>query len=146
MTDELKPLPCPWCGGKSKLIESHRFGPEDTTPHYWKVSCNVIGCNGAAVNIWYPSPEAAIAAWNRRVRPDIASIDSVSLMAESVRRGLAEVEPIGIPDWLKKRIEHNLKYTESSQKNCICSEIGERLIGYISALEWVLSLRREGAE
>jgi len=80
------------------------------------------------------------------VRPDIASIDSISLMAESVRRGLAEVEPIGIPDWLKKTIEHNLKYTESSQKSCICSEVGERLIGYISALEWVLSLRREDAE
>lgn len=118
MTDELKPLlSCPFCGGKSKLIESHRFGPEDTTPHYWKVSCNVIGCNGAAVNIWHPSPEQAITAWNRRY------------------------EPKELPEWLKKKINGRIyeDITEMDQKSPI-------VLNDISTLKWVLSLRREDAE
>lgn len=71
MTDELTLLPCPFCGGNGKLIESHRYDASvDSTPPHWKVSCECVGCNGAAINIWRQSEEEALKAWNHRVEPD----------------------------------------------------------------------------
>ena len=65
MSEELKS--CPFCGGNGKLIESHRYDASvDPTPPHWKVSCECIGCNGAAINIWRQTPEDAIEAWNSR--------------------------------------------------------------------------------
>lgn len=84
--------------------------------------------------------EEAIAAWNRRVRPDITSIDSVSLMAESVRRGLAEVESSDIPDWLVRRIK-NVTYGYKHAGD----GWGYR-DGYNDAMKWILSLRRGNTE
>lgn len=47
------------------------------------------------------------------------------------------------PKWLRDKIEANSTHTKLSQDNVILPEVGERLIGYISALEWVLSLTPE---
>lgn len=71
MTDELTLLPCPFCGGNGKLIESHRYDASvDSTPPHWKVSCECVGCNGAAINIWRQSEEEALKAWNARIESE----------------------------------------------------------------------------
>lgn len=161
MTDELKPLlSCPFCGGKSKLIESHRFGPEDTTPHYWKVSCNIIGCNGAAVNIWYPSPEAAITAWNRRTEP-IGNSDELPIRSEV--KTFAEFMEVSLklndykggwrnktPDWLMSRLKDEVQDLQAALDFALYNEekIGEcvDVANYAMMIADVLSLRREDAE
>ena len=58
--EELKP--CPFCGGDAECYQS-----VDTAFRDYKISCNEIGCIGAATNLWFPSEELAIMAWNRRV-------------------------------------------------------------------------------
>ena len=134
MTDELKPLlPCPCCNGTPSLMH----GPGGDI---W-VKCPVCGLQTEM----HPN-NAAIAAWNRRVRPDIASIDSVSLMAESVRRGLAEVEPIGIPNWLRTIIELRISHLQESVD---ASDYDENKYAWnfgIEELQDILEYRREDAE
>lgn len=122
MTEELKP--CPFCGGNGKLIESHRYDASvDSTPPHWKISCECIGCNGAAINIWRQTPEDAITAWNTRH------------------------EPYELPEWLIKEVRAQIdaiigihfggRY--SNQKTL-------KRNGRIEALEWVLSLRKSEIE
>lgn len=133
MTAEpLKPLPCPWCQ-KPPTIRNvfNMFGMVESVNVY---------CPEHTHGFKGKTQQEAIAAWNRRVRPDITSIDSVSLMAESVRRGLAEVESSDIPDWLVRRIK-NVTYGYKHAGD----GWGYR-DGYNDAMKWILSLRREDAE
>lgn len=128
MSDEF--LPCPYCGDEAVL---QRSGPR--VRQYMVMCRSCHACNG-----WKDTAEMAIASWNRRVRPDLASIDSISLMAESVRRGLAEVESSDIPDWLVRRIK-NVTYGYKHAGD----GWGYR-DGYNDAMKWILSLRRGNTE
>lgn len=59
MTDELKPLPCPFCGGNAELNEwPEPFKPARST--LWSVRCCKVETD------WEETAEAAIAAWNTR--------------------------------------------------------------------------------
>ena len=62
MSDDLKPLPCPFCGEQEGVYSE--AGTEATGPHAAIVRCS--GCN--AVHCHNTEAEA-IAAWNRRA-PD----------------------------------------------------------------------------
>ena len=79
--------------------------------------------------------DKVIAAWNTRHTPcDLSSIDNITLMAESVRRGLATVESDTLPQWTIDAIEKEIKaYLEQGKYG------GWH---YTHALEWVLSLRK----
>ena len=59
MSDDLKPLPCPFCGEQEGVYSE--AGTEATGPHAAIVRCS--GCN--AVHCHNTEAEA-IAAWNRR--------------------------------------------------------------------------------
>jgi Lar family restriction alleviation protein len=60
MTEELKPLPCPFCGGKGNLAEYD---------HHLKHHIYCDFC-GAETPSGYSTPEKAITVWNRRVKPE----------------------------------------------------------------------------
>lgn len=64
MSDDLKPLPCPFCGEQEGVYSE--AGTEATGPHAAIVRCS--GCN--AVHCHNTEAEA-IAAWNRRAAPDL---------------------------------------------------------------------------
>lgn len=55
MTDELKPLECPFCGGKAFLIE------DEPTKGFYVVECADCAAHGPM-----SSREHAVKAWNRR--------------------------------------------------------------------------------
>lgn len=56
-------MPCPFCGGKAKLLPTivRRNGVEE---EFYRVECAIRECNVATLP-WYPLSRA-IAAWNRR--------------------------------------------------------------------------------
>ena len=58
-------LPCPFCGGEAD-IEEISGNPFTNEPYTWAVGCK--DCNVG----WYKeTKEDAIAAWNRRVQPEL---------------------------------------------------------------------------
>ena len=61
---------------------------------------------------------------------------------DRVRYWNARHESDELPEWLKDRIIDNYEYTERLKADAIMPEVAERLTGYNSALEWVLSLRK----
>lgn len=131
MTDELKP--CPFCGGRPNSWH-HRspFGISNICDVY----CNRDDHN---VVVTGNSLEEAIAAWNTRHEPDLKSIDNLSLMAESVRRGLAEVQSDELPEWLGIILHNKLLEQTHTPVHSYSS-------GFYTALTWVLSLRKPEAK
>ena len=124
MTDELKP--CAHCGN-AEIKPMHVCN--SNRPLY-RVKCYKCGMQ---TNL--DDKDKVIAAWNTRHTPcDLSSIDNISLMAESVRRGLATVESDTLPAWAIDAIDERI-----SQEH----RIG--IYGYqhaVRQLEWVLSLRK----
>jgi len=50
-------LPCPFCGGEATVVDrSMGFTPR----------CTNLDCPAAFINLYYPTIEEAILAWNRR--------------------------------------------------------------------------------
>lgn len=81
MTDEsLNLLPCPWCNGEARIVESVDTGEKYGGPHFI-VRCPsivgdfVTGCLGNHTNLWDMTPEDAANRWNRRTpQPDKAGV------------------------------------------------------------------------
>jgi len=79
--------------------------------------------------------QRVIAAWNTRHTPcDLSSIDNISLMAESVRRGLATVESDTLPSWVIEVINHMIDTCNIKNE--------DYALGYLAALDDVLYLRK----
>ena len=75
MSDDRKPLPCPFCGVGVRAMS--RYHPRD--PNEWYVSCGASDCVMQPETPTYRTEDEALAAWNRRA-PDlegnIARIDA----------------------------------------------------------------------
>ena len=56
---ELKP--CPFCGGKARIVENDPFGSQRK-----EFRCYGVICNGCDAHFWKNTEEEAIDAWNRR--------------------------------------------------------------------------------
>lgn len=62
MTDELKPLPCPFCGSPAVCCWDASYSIKT---QYWARCTNC--CSKGAIR---ESEEEAVAAWNRRAEPE----------------------------------------------------------------------------
>jgi len=135
MTDELKP--CTHCGN-AEIKPMHVC---NSNKPLYRVKCYKCG-----MQTHLDDKDKVIAAWNTRHTPcDLSSIDNISLMAESVRRGLATVEPDTLPQWAIEAIKTRIEKCRSEQDKY--NRVGpclERGVWYnrIEALKWVLALRK----
>lgn len=59
-------LPCPFCGGKARVMLEEEDRPDDS---FHNVYCTTCGAQ-----FWVKSKTEAIAAWNRRAKPDAAPV------------------------------------------------------------------------
>lgn len=92
MTDEsLNLLPCPWCNGEARIVESVDTGEKYGGPHFI-VRCPsivgdfVTGCLGNHTNLWDMTPEDAANRWNRRTpQPDKAGVGGDSVRPKGFR-------------------------------------------------------------
>ena len=147
MIDELKP--CPFCGSDdvyriigSEVLHCRHCGASGP----WKIGyvwnsryddpiCPQFGVIGAACSD--PENMCDQYVFCKRARElqktCLSSIDNITLMAESVRRGLATVEPDTLPQWAIEAIE--------SMKNCTMKSLtyGD---GWYDACDRILSLRK----
>ena len=62
MSKEIKLKPCPFCGGKAKLLKDE-FG---STPDWWYAACRNLDCRVHAETTDRPTPQEAAEIWNRR--------------------------------------------------------------------------------
>ena len=63
--EELKLLPCPFCGGNAKIIEDY-FNQQEF-PDYIAIKCDVcFSCSHDFLGWQKNAKERAIEAWNRR--------------------------------------------------------------------------------
>lgn len=69
--DELKP--CPFCGGKAKLITHRNYATNGHADYY--VECGTDGCTMCLGGICFGCAEEAIEAWNRRTSDDESGSD-----------------------------------------------------------------------
>lgn len=61
MPEELKPLPCPWCGNEPEFVKwMSGIGP------MVNLKCPWADCYGPSGNYGYNDEAEAIRAWNRR--------------------------------------------------------------------------------
>lgn len=128
MTDELKS--CANCGN-AEIKPMHVCN--SNRPLY-RVKCYKCGMQ---TNL--DDKDKVIAAWNTRYTPcDLSLIDNISLMAESVRRGLATVESDRLPQWAIDAIQKEISvlWAEYAKTGMI------RLDACARKLEWVISLRK----
>jgi len=126
MTNELKP--CPFCGSKAELHMQNSTDPNS----FWFIRCSNDEC---LIDTELDGRDVIIKCWNtRHTTRDLSSIDNISLMAESVRRGLATVEPDTLPAGVIESI--NIMIDTCNIKN------EEYELGYLAALDDVLSLRK----
>ena len=124
MTDELKS--CANCGN-AEIKPMHVCN--SNRPLY-RVKCYKCGMQ---MNL--DDKDKVIAAWNTRHTPcDLSSIDNISLMAESVRRGLATVESDTLPSWVIDVINHMIDTCNIKNE--------DYALGYLAALDDVLYLRK----
>lgn len=68
--NEIKLKPCPFCGGKARLLSEMRFGKQKKV---WFVACGGLGCGVMPETIDADTPQEAAEIWNRRageVRPN----------------------------------------------------------------------------
>lgn len=65
MTDQPKPLPCPWCGADRPRINRGRFF--DAPSVRYRAVCVTDGC--CSQTGWHATEAGAAEAWNRRA-PD----------------------------------------------------------------------------
>ena len=62
--DEIKLKPCPFCGGKAKVVSDTYWGTER-----FRVRCSTDGfCAVNPVTCYFDSEMAAVIAWNKRVK------------------------------------------------------------------------------
>ncbi len=124
MTDELKS--CANCGN-AEIKPMHVC---NSNKPLYRVKCYKCGMQ---TNL--DDKDKVIAAWNTRHTPcDLSSIDNISLMAESVRRGLATVESDRLPQWAIAMINHMIDACNIKNE--------DYALGYLAALDDVLYLRK----
>ena len=148
MTDELKP--CPFCGSDdvyriigSEVMHCRHCGASGP----WKIGyvwnsryddpiCPQFGVIGAACSD--PENMCDQYVFCKRARElqktCLSSIDNITLMAESVRRGLATVEPDTLPQWAIEAINHMIDTCNIKNE--------DYALGYLAALDDVLYLRK----
>lgn len=63
---ELRPLACPFCGGKARLLEDNQH----STAWYVECSGDIDKSCAVAPSVWAETEAKAIAAWNRRSSSD----------------------------------------------------------------------------
>lgn len=69
--NEIKPLPCPFCGGES-AVNTVRYSNAHVIEQGWKqhefygVNCILCGADNRGL-VGYETPEKAIETWNNRV-------------------------------------------------------------------------------
>lgn len=62
---ELKP--CPFCGGKAKIVKDRRFPGRSLGLDAWHIECQTFGCPVRFAKFTYFKRQyKAIEAWNRR--------------------------------------------------------------------------------
>ena len=66
MSEETRPLPCPFCGGAAKETEA----PRNPMPVYWIQCTSCHAVTQPSLDIDY-----ALAAWNRRWYPPSKPVD-----------------------------------------------------------------------
>ena len=66
MTDEIEIKPCPFCGGKAKLLKDEFGGTSD----WWYAACGNLDCGIRAETADRPTPQEAAKLWNRRAGED----------------------------------------------------------------------------
>lgn len=67
MSKKIKLKPCPFCGGKARLLSEMRFGKQKKV---WFVVCGGIGCGVMPETIDADTPQEAAELWNRRAGED----------------------------------------------------------------------------
>ena len=87
MSDDLKPLPCPFCGVGVRAMS--RYHPRD--PNEWYVSCGARDCVMQPETPTYRTEAEAIAAWNRRASSPPERKEALA----AARRMLEPIEPDG---------------------------------------------------
>ena len=87
MSDDLKPLPCPFCGEQEGVYSE--AGTEATGPHAAIVRCS--GCN--AVHCHNTEAEA-IAAWNRRAWRSTAAKGAAHRLHDVRARYITEIAKV----------------------------------------------------
>ena len=126
MTDELKPLPCPFCGSIPSM--------DDVIGEYIEGSLYVrLRCPNGDIECLTEGPWVGFG-----ISDDDYPVDAVTLYESAVSVWNRRVEPPDIPGWLKEKI------TERINQQYRLGESGYQHT--IRHLEWVLSLRREDAE
>lgn len=96
MSDETKPLPCPFCGGEA-IVDN------DVVGFYWLANCPACGACGPASET---SSADAIAAWNRRAPSPrlglVAAWQSSKRHAEEWMKLCAAADE---HEWIRQRCE-----------------------------------------
>lgn len=68
MSKEIKLKPCPFCGGKAKLLKDEIGNTADMCgAEWWYVACSKLDCGIYAETADRPTPQEAAKLWNRRV-------------------------------------------------------------------------------
>jgi hypothetical protein len=125
-TDELKNCPFCYCGATAKQWNKR----------YTTHICPQFGVIGAVCSD--PENLCDQYVFCKRARElqktCLSSIDNITLMAESVRRGLATVEPDTLPQWAIDVINHMIDTCNIKNE--------DYALGYLAALDDVLYLRK----
>lgn len=61
--NQIKLKPCPFCGGKARLLSEMRF---DKQKKAWFAACGGLGCGVMPETIDADTPQEAAEIWNRR--------------------------------------------------------------------------------
>jgi len=141
MTDELKSCPC--CGAVNTddeevlviqfatQVDNSTLKREGTIFFIRCLNCGHIGPLVLCPNGL--SKKKIFAAWNSRYDA-LSTVDNITLMAESVRRGLATVESDRLPQWAIDVINHMIDTCNIKNE--------DYALGYLAALDDVLYLRK----
>lgn len=95
MTDELKPLPCPWCGREARVSMIMML---------YKVKCKNDECEFSKA---HASPEMAIESWNKRHEPEKKSGQGKSVVM---------YRPILKKDGMRLRVSNYLHETNEAKE------------------------------